>query len=838
MDVQGSQYHLLRGLADWATCVDEERGATLGEFWALDDQGLPSTPDTSLTYDRSQNVLRLRRETPLFHRAGRTSPLAQSARRGAGADSYGNWYWIGADRTSILWRPAAAHASATWWSASDQARSCAQDAAPAPGGPGAFRTCAPGWSPDLALAGLAVTTRHYLLVGYIAQRTVSEVDEAGLLVFDLQAGGEPLRMPWPAETRFDPWDLAETGDGGALVLDRTHAMYWRLDGHLRVRGWQPHRAALFQPAESRAGREFLPGPAIPIGIPLTSPDLRSPINAVSIEPGPDGGVLVLDSDSVRGYSYVHLFEGDALVWSVSLADSMEVVEPDDPTYTPHRYSLLGHDFAYSVGPLHPGSGEPGLLYVADSEGKQVVAFQVEAVGAGATARRTVIARTDFLPLRRWDGKALVRHSTDVFYDFGDRWVPIAAFQECRFAISGVLTTPAGFSDPLGTDAHGGLQAPRPAGSPFDSQLPGCVWHRLLLDAQIPGGTSITVRARAHDDPGLLAQAQWLPQPAPYLRSDGPELPWYDPWADLHSAGPLPDRIGTWELLFQQVTGRYAEIELTVAGNGRSSPLLRSVRAWYPRFSYPDHYLPTVYQASDSADRFLERFLANFEGMYTAIEERIEHSHLLLDPRTALSADLPWLAAWFGLALDPLWDEQKRRFLIRNVDRFYRIRGTVPGLVSTLRVYLEDAATDDVFCAGPVGSGGIRVVERFLTRNTLVPGGPPDPADELTRVTGAAHRFDVLVPAALDPGDLAMVWRIVSATRPAHTWFDVRQYSDLFVVGSARLGSDTELGDSPSFVPLITGSGELAASYLGYPRPFDITDRIVADRDRISDMPAL
>jgi hypothetical protein len=87
-------------------------------------------------------------------------------------------------------------------------------------------------------------------------------------------------------------------------------------------------------------------------------------------------------------------------------------------------------------------------------------------------------------------------------------------------------------------------------------------------------------------------------------------------------------------------------------------------------------------------------------------------------------------------------------------------------------------------------------------------------------------------------DQAMVQKIVDTTKPAHTWFDVRQYSDLFVVGRARLGQDTELGNAPVYVPMVTGSNYFAAGYLGYPYPFDIADRIVANRDRIGGLPAL
>jgi phage tail-like protein len=779
--------------------VDSASGLPLGGLWHDEDLGLPSATRTALEYDPGLRVLRLRRDTPLFRRAGRTLPLPESARRGAGRDGYGNWYWIGADRRSIVWRTPGDQTSAAWWSVTDPGRTCAGS-----GGTG-FAPCLPDRPDGMTLQGLTVTTRHYLLAGYLYPDTPSGAGESGLLVFDLQAGGEPLRMPWPAGSGFQPWDLADTPDGGALVLDQAAATYWRLDAHLRVRGRQPTTPALFQPADGSAV-EVVTGPAQPVGTPL-GPAVGHP---VGIEPGPDGGVLVLDSDPGRGYSLVHLYSDDALAWSVSFADAVEVIDPADPTDTPQRYSLLGFDFAYAPGPLR---GEP-LLYLADSEGKQVVAFAVEAVDG----THTVVARPDFLPLRRWDGKALVRAGSDIWYDFDDRWIPVEVFTECRFQSHATLTTPVGFPD-------------LPAGAPFDSQVPGCVWGRLFLDAEIPTGTGVSVRARAADDPDLLPAASWLAQPTPYRRSDGPELPWYDPWADRRDpGGRLPDRTGTWELLFQQVIGRYLEVELSLTGNGRSSPLVRSVRAWYPRFSYAEHYLPAVYLASDSPDRFLDRFLANFEGMYTAIEERIEHSHLLLDARTALAADLPWLASWFGLALDPLWDEARRRFLIRHVDRFYRLRGTVPGVVSTLRVYLGTTLDESVFgCGGDVG--GVRVVERFLTRDRTG-------TDEYARVATAAHRFDVLVPVDLGPDVLAMVGRIVEAAKPAHTWFEVRAYHDLFIVGQARLGLDTTLGNPVTFVPMVTGRNYLAQGYLGYPGPFDLADRIVVDRDRIGDLPAL
>src|SRR4051794_14396428 len=106
MDVQGSQYHLLHGAEDWAHCLDVATEEPLGVRWRNEADGLPSAAHSALHFDPELDGLRLRRETPLFRRAGRLVPLEVSARRGAGRDSYGNWYWIGTDRTSIWWVPA------------------------------------------------------------------------------------------------------------------------------------------------------------------------------------------------------------------------------------------------------------------------------------------------------------------------------------------------------------------------------------------------------------------------------------------------------------------------------------------------------------------------------------------------------------------------------------------------------------------------------------------------------------------------------------------------------------------------------------------------------------
>lgn len=828
MDVQGSLYHLVTGAADWRTCVDSASRLSLGELWDADEPGgtsgpAISAPGTAWEYDTARDWLRLRRDTPLFRRAGRTAPLDPLRRRGAGRDRFGSWYWIDADARSIRWLPASGATDTSsgrgpaelWWSVDQLHASCGCRTVAANGG---FVNVRPCTGSDAALSGLAVTTRHYLAAGY------TSAAESGVLVFDLEAGGAPVRLVWPdGSPPFRPLDLTELPDGGLLVLDGAGARYWALDQWFRCRGVPRSRPATFTglpPADGDRQRLDYPEPSQVDAFVLTDA-VGSPIAAVSIEPGPDGSVLILDAPAVRGYSTLYCFDGDALRWQSPLRDVVEVIDPADPDSLSQRYSVLGHDFCYVVAPAL-GPLPPPLLYVADGEGDQVIAFDLD-VDTGA-----LHARDDFLPLRRWAGRALVRAGAGAWYDFGERWIPLAVFTECRFASSAALVT----APPAG-------DLP---GEPFDSQRPGCVWHRLLLDAYVPTGTAIAVRARAADDLALLGLEPWVEQPVPYQRSGGSELPWTDTWADQRVGVPkpgepephvvLPTEQGTYELLFQGVIGRYAQLEITMSGGGRSSPAIRSIRAWFPRFSYVEHYLPAVYASADGPPRFLERFLANPEGLFTALEEKIEHQHLLVDARTAPAEDLGWLASWFGLMLDPLWTTQRRRFLVRNVDAFYRRRGTVPGLVAMLRVFF-DAEVDEstIFAVGPVPttSSRIRVIERFLTRPA-----PPDPPG----VRAAAHRFVVQVPGSLDADQLAMVGRIVEQGKPAHTAHTLSPYEELFVVGQARLGLDTELAGSARFDPVVLGRSLLARGYLGHQRPFDIPNRMIADRDRLGQGVAL
>jgi phage tail-like protein len=490
-----------------------------------------------------------------------------------------------------------------------------------------------------------VTEDNLLVVGVL--------DPAGLLVFDLQSGGPPTELPWPAEVEFAPFDMAPRPGGGVFVLDREHALVWELDRSFHVISGAPPAAPAaaeggFRPAGGPAAVACAPGP-------LRETD-ATPVaaDAIAVEAADDGGFFVLEDGGGSG-SRVSRFPAGG---STGLG------------------SMTGFDFALA--------GDQ--LLVVDAAGNQASAFRLPDLEPLLT----------YYPMRRFGGKGLVAAGGEAHYDFDDRWIPLVAQARPRHADSATIVTPT-----------------------FDGGLPGCVWHRLMLDARVPDGADVAVWSKAADEEHELEALDWLREPDPRPRRTGSELPFVDD-------GPYQ----THELLFQHPRGRYLALRLRLRGDGRSTPRLRALRAWYPRFSYLEHYLPRVYPEDADSAAFLDRYLANVEGLSTAIEDRIAASQVLLRPDTAPAGGLDWLAGWFDLLLDPLWDERRRRILLANANRFFQARGTVRGIVIALRFALEPRIDAGVFDEiDPRALATARVVEAFRTRRTpgVVFGDPTDQA---------------------------------------------------------------------------------------------------------------
>jgi hypothetical protein len=101
---------------------------------------------------------------------------------------------------------------------------------------------------------------------------------------------------------------------------------------------------------------------------------------------------------------------------------------------------------------------------------------------------------------------------------------------------------------------------------------------------------------------------------------------------------------------------------------------------------------------------------------------------------------------------------------------------------------------------------------------------------------AAHWFSVLVPARPEETDDIALRRlnraraIIEREKPAHTDFEVRLFWDVFRVGEARLGIDTELGRGSRFFALVLGQSHVGDSFLPGRSPWAVRERMLVGRD--------
>jgi phage tail-like protein len=349
----------------------------------------------------------------------------------------------------------------------------------------------------------------------------------------------------------------------------------------------------------------------------------------------------------------------------------------------------------------------------------------------------------------------------------------------------IIPGPARFADSAdGTVYYAAADRPRPllplphpgyatAGIALRSGLPSrdpdAIWHRAYCEADLPQGTTLTLWARAAEEPLVLAQdppelvARLLDclcqtpgaifdaamltigSLAPGFAAPLGQMRQRLALAPLHRQPPLVPSgvaseipfhpglaaleggLGTlYEVLLQRARGKsrrlqggLLDIAFVLTGDGRHTPTLRACRVYCPRFSYQEQYLPRLFQQTSAVNEadtapaaappdFRERLLANLEGILTPIEGRVAAAERLLDPMAAPPQTLPWLASFLGRELDLAWPEKRQRRSIAVAGDLLRQRGTYPGVCLAL-----DVATD-----GGVQCGEVVVVENYRLRRTM------------------------------------------------------------------------------------------------------------------------
>jgi phage tail-like protein len=284
----------------------------------------------------------------------------------------------------------------------------------------------------------------------------------------------------------------------------------------------------------------------------------------------------------------------------------------------------------------------------------------------------------------------------------------------------------------------------------------------------------------------------------------------------------------WDCLVQSTPGRYLWLRLKMQSDGQNSPCIDWLRLFYPRQSSLQ-YLPAAYSDDDVSRRFLDQFLSIFDTLRDAIGDRITNIAALFDPMATPATVtgpgatdfLTWLADWLGLTLDRHWPEDRRRKLLKNAWRLYRLRGTPAGLKLHLELYtgIEPQILEHFKLRRWMNAGGARlgdqsalwgadIVDRLqldvhaqLDTVQLIDTGDPltDPFSK------EAYQFTVFVPLrgqlSTDPQADALtqqtVQRIIEMAKPAHTLGYLQMTRPRFRVGiQAFIGKDTVIGSYP------------------------------------------
>lgn len=384
------------------------------------------------------------------------------------------------------------------------------------------------------------------------------------------------------------------------------------------------------------------------------------------------------------------------------------------------------------------------------------------------------------------------------------------------------------------------------GFALDSGHDQCQWGRLLIEACVPPGTTLKFWAFTRDeldyqDPvahtppvgTALADFTAIPEPGrtPLLSSHE--------WAQADEQGaatlyrdnsqrPLTlapeDGMQWFDAPVMAPPGRYLWLVLSLTGTRHKTPRVRTVRAEYPGHPLLRHLPRTLWNELPARD-FLYRYLMPIAAMLDEWEGVSAQRHRLLDPRITPGDALPWLAGFVGLVMDPCWPEAVQRRMVQEAAMLCRTRGTVASLRRMVEILTGDAKVVilehfRLRGGGVVGNDIVNESQAVLGVGFRVGGliGDPQvqPMADVPVVDdgGFAHRFTVVVAAALDEAQLACVRRLIEMHKPAHTDFTLcTAQSGLRVGVGSHVGVSAVVGQGAGFEPAIVGEAALGAGFV-------------------------
>lgn len=326
---------------------------------------------------------------------------------------------------------------------------------------------------------------------------------------------------------------------------------------------------------------------------------------------------------------------------------------------------------------------------------------------------------------------------------------------------------------------------------FDSTMRECQWHRLALEATIPGKTKIEISYFLSDDHKAMAQ---IPASS---------------WKPLLSTPR--NGLDAKEGLFLEGRGQYLRLRIALFGDEAHTPTIRQARIFFPRLSYL-RYLPATYQEDEIGREFMERYLAMFEAMAFDMEQRIAQIARYFDPAATDKGFLNWLASWLAISADENWTEEKKRAVLAAAYLLYKRRGTLHGLREMVKLFtnqtpmlLEHHRIKSPMVVGEQSQVGRSTMvakaftKRLVLEETSTIGdfvlAEEDDSPEKP-FAAEAHAFTILLNTSemRTPEQRATLQRLIDAEKPAHTRSFLRTSTGEMKLGAhAMVEVDTQIG---------------------------------------------
>lgn len=147
-------------------------------------------------------------------------------------------------------------------------------------------------------------------------------------------------------------------------------------------------------------------------------------------------------------------------------------------------------------------------------------------------------------------------------------------------------------------------------------------------------------------------------------------------------------VNPFDISLHDAIGQYFWIKIEILESKSNKIFINSIKIEFPIQSFL-RYLPEVYQTDVESKKFLEGYLGIFQSLYMDLEKTIDKISSYFDPDITDKEFLDWLAKWVKIEKTYIWKEEKLRYLLKNITKFYEKTGTPKGISDIVELYAAE-----------------------------------------------------------------------------------------------------------------------------------------------------